>query len=155
MKKPNKLIILLLLLIPNLVLAQERVVPVAEYTSSNTDWQSNLYDIYYVACRCGFAYHAAYEEMQKHNEDEIDTSLHDRGYAMVMNMTDYIYEYSRVIGHHERALMIEIDAIFSFYQHDAAKNYIKNNQFKGIIGKDISACKDYESFYDGLVQRAV
>ena len=155
MKKLNKLIILLLLLIPNLVLAQERVVPIAEYTASNTDWQSNLYDIYYVACRCGFAYHAAYEEMQKHNEDEIDTSLHDRGYAMVMNMTDYIYEYSRVIGHHERALMIEIDAIFSFYQHDAAKNYIKNNQFKGIIGKDISACKDYESFYDGLVQRAV
>ena len=140
---------------PNLVMAQERVFPVAEYTASNTDWQSNLYDIYYVACRCGFAYHAAYEEMQKHNEDEIDTSLHDRGYAMVMNMTDYIYEYSRVIGHHERALMIEIDAIFAFYQHDAAKSYIKNNQFKGIIGKDISTCKDYESFYESLVQRAV
>ena len=155
MKKLNKLIILLLLLIPNLLMAQEKIVPVAEYTSSNTDWQSNLYDIFYVACRCGFAYHAAYEEMQKHNEDEVDTSLHDRGYAMVMNMTDYIYEYSRVIGHHERALMSEIDAIFDFYLHDAAKSYIKNNQFKGIIGKDISTCKDYESFYDELVQRAV
>ena len=140
---------------PNLVMAQEKIVPVAEYTASNTDWQSNLYDIYYVACRCGLAYHAAYEEMQKHNEHEIDTSLHDRGYAMVMNMTDYIYEYSRVIGHHERALMIEIDAIFAFYQHDAAKSYIKNNQFKGIIGKDISTCKDYESFYESLVQGAV
>ena len=136
-------------------MTQEKIVPVAEYTSSNTDWQSNLYDIFYVACRCGFAYHAAYEEMQKYNEDEIDSSLHDRGYAMVMNMTDYIYEYFKVIANHEESLIREIDAIFAFYQHDAAKNYIKNNQFKGIIGKDISTCKDYESFYESLVQRAV
>ena len=140
---------------PNLVMTQEKIVPVAEYTSSNTDLQSNLYDIYYVACRCGLAYHAAYEEMQKHNEDEVDTSLHDRGYAMVINMADYIYEYSRVIGQHERTLMSEIDAIFAFYQHEASKSYAENNQFKGIIGKDISTCKDYESFYESLVQRAV
>ena len=150
-----KKLLLLLLLIPNLVMAQEKIVPVAEYTSSNTDWQSNLYDIFYVACRCGFAYHAAYEEMQKHNEGKVDTSLHDRGYAMVMNMADYIYEYSEVIDHHEEALIREIEAIFAFYQHEAAKSYIKNNQFKGIIGKDISTCKDYESFYERLVQGAV
>ena len=150
-----KKLLLLLFLIPNLVMAQEKILPVAEYTASNTDWQSNLYDIYYVACRCGLAYHAAYEEMQKHNEDEVDTSLHDRGYAMVMNIADYIYEYSEVIVHHERALMSEIDAIFAFYQHEAAKSYIENNQFKGIIGRDISTCKDYESFYESLVQGAV
>ena len=150
-----KKLLLLLFLIPNLVMAQEKILPVAEYTASNTDWQSNLYDIYYVACRCGLAYHAAYEEMQKHNEDEVDTSLHDRGYVMVMNMVDYIYEYSEVIVHHERALMSEIDAIFAFYQHEAAKSYIKNNQFKGIIGKDISTCKNYESFYESLIQKAV
>ena len=150
-----KKLLLLLLLIPNLVMSQEKIDLVAEYTASNTDWQSNLYDIYYVASRCGLAYHAAYEEMQKHNEDEVDTSLHDRGYVMVMNMADYIYEYSEVIVHHEEALTREIEAIFAFYQHEAAKSYIKNNQFKGIIGKDISTCKDYESFYDGLVQRAV
>ena len=150
-----KKLLLLLFLIPNLVMAQEKILPVAEYTASNTDWQSNLYDIYYVACRCGLAYHAAYEEMQKHNEDEVDTSLHDRGYAMVMNIADYIYEYSEVIANYEEALISEIEAIFAFYQHEAAKSYIKNNQFKGIIGKDISTCKDYESFYERLVQGAV
>ena len=150
-----KKLLLILFLIPNLVMTQEKIVPVAEYTSSNTDWQSNLYDIYYVACRCGLAYNAAYEEMQKHNEDEVDTSLHDRGYAMVMNMADYIYEYSEVIANHEEALIREIDAIFAFYQHEASKSYVENNQFKGIIGKDISTCKDYESFYESLVQGAV
>ena len=150
-----KKLLLLLLLIPNLVTAQEKILPLAEYTASNTDWQSNLYDIYYVACRCGFAYQAAYEEMQKHSEDEVDTSLHDRGYAMVMNMADYIYEYSKVIANHEEALIREIDAIFAFYQHEASKSYVENNQFKGIIGRDISTCKDYESFYESLVQGAV
>ena len=98
---------------------------------------------------------ADFDSIKIYNEDEIDSSLHDRGYAMVMNMTDYIYEYSKVIANHEESLIREIDAIFAFYQHDAAKNYIKNNQFKGVIGKDISTCKDYESFYESLVQRAV
>ena len=150
-----KKLLLLLFLIPSLATAQEKIVPVAEYTASNTDWQSNLYDIYYVACRCGFAYQAAYEEMQKHNEDEMDTSLHDKGYAMVMNMADYIYEYSEVIANHQVAFENQMEAIFAFYQNEAAKSYIKNNQFKGIIGRDISTCKDYESFYESLVQRAV
>lgn len=40
-----KKLLLLLFLIPNLVMAQEKIVPVAEYTASNTDWQSNLYII--------------------------------------------------------------------------------------------------------------
>ena len=62
---------LILFLISNLVMAQDKIVPVAEYTASNTDWQSNLYDIYYVACRCGFAYQAAYEEMIKHTKQFI------------------------------------------------------------------------------------
>ena len=150
-----KKLLLLLFLIPNLVMAQEKIVPVAEYTTSNTDWQSNLYDVYYVACRCGFAYQAAYEEMQKHNEDEVDTSLHDRGYLMMMSMADYVYEHGEGIAHHQEAFENQMEAIFAFYQHEAAKSYIENNQFNGIIGKDISTCKDYESFYDGLVQRAV
>ena len=150
-----KKLLLLLLLIPNLVMAQEKIVPVAEYTASNTDWQSNLYDIYYVACRCGFAYQAAYEEMQKHSEGEVDISLHDRGYVMVMSMADYVYEHGEGISNHQEAFENQMEAIFAFYQNEAAKSYIKNNQFNGIIGKDISTCNDYESFYDGLVQRAV
>ena len=150
-----KKLLLLLFLIPNLVMAQEKIVPVAEYTASNTDWQSNLYDIYYVACRCGFAYQAAYEEMQKHNEDEVDTSLHDRGYVMMMSMADYVYEHGEGIANHQKAFENQMEAIFAFYQHEAAKSYIENNQFTGIIEKDISTCKDYESFYDSLVQRAV
>ena len=48
-----------------------------------------------------------------------------------------------------------MEAIFAFYQYEASKSYIKNNQFNGIIGKDISTCKDYESFYDGLVKKVV
>ena len=150
-----KKILLLLFLIPNLVMAQEKIIPVAEYTASNTDWQSNLYDIYYVACRCGFAYQAAYEEMQKHSEDEVDTSLHDRGYVMVMSMADYVYEHGEGIANHQEAFENQMEAIFAFYQNEAAKSYIKNNQFKGIIGRDISTCKDYESFYESLVQGAV
>ena len=150
-----KKLLLLLLLIPNLVMAQEKIVPVAEYTTSNTDWQSNLYDIYYVACRCGFAYQAAYEEMQKHNEDEVDTSLHDRGYVMMMNMADYVYEHGASIANHQKAFENQMEAICAFYQHEASKTYIDKNQFNGIIGKDISTCKAYESFYDGLVQRSV
>ena len=150
-----KKLLLLLLLIPNLVMAQEKIVPVAEYTASNTKWQSNLYDVYYVACRCGFAYQAAYEEMQKHNEDEVDTSLHDRGYVMMMNMADYVYEHGEGIANHQKAFENQMEAIFAFYQHEASRSYIDKNQFNGIIGKDISTCKAYESFYDGLVQRSV
>ena len=150
-----KKLLLILLLIPNLVMAQEKIVPVAEYTASNTDWQSNLYDIYYVACRCGFAYQAAYEEMQKHSEDEVDTSLHDRGYVMVMSMADYVYEHGEGIANHQKAFENQMEAIFAFYQHEASKSYSENNQFKGIIGRDISTCKDYESFYESLVQGAV
>ena len=150
-----KKLLLLLFLIPNLVMAQEKIVPVAEYTASNTDWQSNLYDVYYVACRCGFAYQAAYEEMQKHNEDEVDTSLHDRGYVMMMNMADYVYEHGASIANHQKAFENQMEAILAFYQYEASKSYIKNNKFNGIIGKDISTCKDYESFYDGLVKKVV
>ena len=43
---------------------------------------------------------------------------------------------------------------WKIYEKEVNK-VLKNNQFKGIIGKDISTCKDYESFYDELVQRAV
>ena len=150
-----KKLLLLLLLIPNLVMAQEKIVPVAEYTASNTDWQSNLYDVYYVACRCGFAYQAAYEEMQKHNEDEVDTSLHDRGYVMLMSMADYLTDNADEESFYNKRLENQMEAIFAFYQQEASKSYIENNQFTGIIEKDISTCKDYESFYDSLVQRAV
>jgi hypothetical protein len=151
----KKLLIICLVVISNQVTGEERIVPVAEFTAKNTDWQSNLYGIYYVACRCGFAYQAAYEEMKKHSEDEIDTSLHDRGYVMVMSMADYVYEHGEGIANHQVAFENQMEAIFAFYQNEAAKSYIKNNHFKGIIGKDISTCKSYESFYDGLVRRAV
>ena len=150
-----KKLLLILLLIPNLVMAKEKIVPLAEYTASNTKWQSNLYDVYYVACRCGFAYQAAYEEMQKHNEDEVDTSLHDRGYVMMMNMADYVYEHGVSIANHQKAFENQMEAILAFYQYEASKSYIKNNKFNGIIGKDISTCKDYESFYDGLIKKVV
>ena len=150
-----KKLLLLLLLIPNLVMAQEKIVPVAEYTASNTDWQSNLYDVYYVACLCGFAYQAAYEEMQKHNEDEVDTSLHDRGYVMLMSMADYLTDNADEESFYNKRLENQMEAIFAFYQQEASKSYIENNQFTGIIEKDISTYKDYESFYDSLVQRAV
>jgi len=93
--------------------------------------------------------------MQKHSEDEVDTSLHDRGYVMVMSMADYVYEHGEGIANHQEAFENQMEAILAFYQNEAAKSYIKNNQFKGIIGRDISTCKSYESFYDGLVKRAV
>jgi len=73
----------------------------------------------------------------------------------MMSMADYVYEHGEGIAHHQEAFENQMEAIFAFYQHEAAKSYIENNQFNGIIGKDISTCKDYESFYDGLVQRAV
>ena len=150
-----KKLLLILFLISNLLMAQDKIVPVAEYTASNTDWQSNLYDVYYVACRCGFAYQAAYEEMQKHFEDEVDISLHDRGYVMMMNMADYLTDNVDEKSFYDKKLENQMEAIFAFYKNEASKSYIENNQFNGIIGKDISTCKDYESFYDGLVQRAV
>jgi len=49
----------------------------------------------------------------------------------------------------------QMEAIFAFYKDEAYKSYIENNNFNGIIGKDISSCKDYEIFYDSLVQRVV
>lgn len=150
-----KKLILLLLLIPNVVIAQEKILPVAEYTASNTDWQSNLYDIYYVACRCGFAYQAAYEEIQNHNKDEVDTNLHDRGYVMMMSMADYLIDNADEESFYNKSLENQMEAIFAFYQNEASKSYMENNKFNGIIGKDISTCKGYESFYDGLVKRVV
>ena len=150
----KKLLIICLVVISNLVTGEERIVPVAEFTAKNTDWQSNLYGIYYVACRCGFAYQAAYEEMQKHSEDDIDSSLHDRAYVMMINMALYIEEIGNIF-HYDKILENQLEAIFAFYQNEASKSYVENNKFNGIIGKDISTCKDYESFYDALVQRAV
>ena len=93
--------------------------------------------------------------MKKHNEDEVDISLHDRGYVMLMSMADYLTDNADEESFYNKRLENQMEAIFAFYQQEASKSYIENNQFNGIIGKDISTCKDYESFYDGLVQRAV
>ena len=93
--------------------------------------------------------------MKKHNEDEVDISLHDRGYVMLMSMADYLTDNADEESFYNKRLENQMEAIFAFYQQEASKSYIENNQFNGIIEKDISTCKDYESFYDGLVQRAV
>jgi hypothetical protein len=150
-----KKLLILLLLISNLVIAQEKIVPLTEYTTSNIDWQSNLYDVYYVACRCGFAYQAAYEEMQKHTEDEVDTYFHDRGYVMIMSMADYLTDNADEKSFFDKKLENQMEAIFAFYQDEASKSYIENNKFNGIIGKDILTCKDYESFYNSLNKKTV
>jgi hypothetical protein len=93
--------------------------------------------------------------MKKHNEDEVDISLHDRGYVMLMSMADYLTDNADEESFYNKRLENQMEAIFAFYQQEASKSYIENNQFNGIIEKDISTCKRYESFYDSLVQRAV
>ena len=152
-----KKLLLLLLLIPNLVMAEEKFVPVAEYTASNNNWQSKIYDVYYVACRCGFAYQAAYEEMQKQNidSDAVDTSFNDKAFTILTNLVIYLEDNAEGNFHYDKSIENQMESILAFYQNEASKSYIKNNKFNGIIGKDISTCKDYESFYYGLVQRSV
>ena len=48
-----------------------------------------------------------------------------------------------------------LDIISGNWQGYHRAYVLENNQFKGIIGKDNSTCKDYESFYESLVQGAV
>ena len=152
-----KKLLLLLFLMPNLVMAEEKILPVAEYTASNTDWQSNLYEILYVACRCGFAYSSAHHELiERVGEEGVKEDLHEKGLAIAMNAVDYIEDMYGDIAYYDiGSLKFTVEQIAEFYDVEAANNYIGKNQFKGIIGMDLKTCESYDAFFDGLVQRAV
>ena len=71
-----KKILLLVFLIPNLVTTEEKFIPVIEYTANNPNWQSNIYEILYVAYRCGFAYSSAQHKVVEHmGDDEVKAEL--------------------------------------------------------------------------------
>ena len=56
---------------PNLVSAEEQMIPVAEYTAANTKWQSNLYETLYVATRCGTVYLEAHRQIEDSTSAEV------------------------------------------------------------------------------------
>ncbi len=153
-----KKLLLLLFLIPNLVMAEEKFIPVAEYTANKAHWQSNLYEILYVACRCGFAYSSAHHQLVEHiGEDEVKEDLHKKGFDIAMKAADHIentfggdisqFDYS--------SLELTIEGIADFYEGEAKKSYIGNKQFNGIMGNDLKACESYDAFFEGLLREAV
>ena len=150
-----KHLLTLLVFISTSLMADETLVPLKDYTTNKPNWQSNAYEIYYVATRCALATHAAYEEMLKHNKEEALDRLHDRGYNMAVNAVLYLEENTNKAFYFSIYEEQKLESLFSFYQDEAKQNYIENNKFKGIIGSDIITCDGYEGFYDGLVRRAV
>ena len=150
-----KHLLTLLLFISTSVMAYEKLDPLKDYITNRPNWQSNAYEIYYVASRCAFVTQAAYEEMLKHNDEKVLDRIHDRGYNMVVNAILYLEENTNDALYLSIYEEQKLEVILSFYQHEAEKSYIENNKFKGIIGSDIHTCNSYEGFYDGLVRRAV
>ena len=150
-----KHLLTLLVFISTSLMADETLVPLKDYTTNKPNWQSNAYEIYYVATRCALATHAAYEEMLKHNKEEALDRLHDRGYNMAVNAVLYLEENTNKAFYFSIYEEQKLESLFSFYQDEAKKSYIENNKFKGIIGSDIITCDGYESFYHSLVQWVV
>ena len=95
--------------------------------------------------------------MQKQNidSDAVDTSFNDKAFTILTNLVIYLEDNAEGNFHYDKSIENQMESILAFYQNEASKSYIKNNKFNGIIGKDISTCKDYESFYYDLVQRTV
>jgi len=137
-------------------MGDEKMRPVAAYTATNTHWQSNLYDVFYVACRCGFAYAAAHEQLDEHDGDrDIKISFHTQAFRILINVSKHIQSKMKDEGGYSQSLKNEMDSIASYYAAIAPQSYSGNNQFNGIMGKDIATCKHYETFFEGLVKEAV
>ena len=138
-------------------MGEEKFVPVAEYTANKAHWQSNLYEILYVASRCGFAYATAHHELVEHvGEDEVKEDLHKKGFDIAMIATNHIENTFGDISRFDySSLLLTIEGIADFYEEEAKKSYIGNNQFNGIMGNDLKACESHDAFFESLLREAV
>jgi len=152
-----KKILLLLFLIPNLVTSEEEFVPVTEYTANNPNWQSNIYEILYVAYRCGYAYSSAHHKLVEHiGDDGVKVDLYIKGLRIAMTAVEHVENtYGDISLYDFNSITFTVRAIDEFYYEQAKMNYKGNSQFDGIIGNDLKACEGYDAFFESLVIRDV
>ena len=151
-----KKLILLLLLIPDLALAEEPLIPLAEYTTANTKWQSNLYETLYVATRCGTVYLEAHRQIED-STGAASKDLFKKSHTILLNTADYIdavFKESEV-DYLTQTLENEMDEIHAFYKQEVPSSYKGNNTFEGIVKDDMNSCERYFGFFEGLLKGAV
>ncbi|MBT5836413.1 MAG: hypothetical protein HOH76_04440 [Hellea sp.] len=152
-----KKILLLVFLIPNLVTTEEKFIPVIEYTANNPNWQSNIYEILYVAYRCGFAYSSAHHELVEHiGDDGVKVDLYIKGLRIAMTAVEHVENtYGDISLYDFNSITFTVRAIDEFYYEQAKMNYKGNSQFGGTIGNDLKSCEGYDTFFESIVIKDV
>jgi len=153
----KKLLLLLLFLIPHLALAEEPLIPLAEYTANKADWKSNLYEVFYVASRCALLYGAAYNEQDDVDNDTVSKDLYDQAMMILGGTEDLIERKLGDINDYPYAYELEnkMMNVAHFYYKEAGNSYLGNNQFKGMIGDDLNTCEGYDGFFEDLLRDTV
>ena len=148
---------LILFLIPHLASAEEPLIPLAEYTANKADWQSNLYEVFYVASRCALLYGAAYNEQGDVDNDTVSKDLYDQAITILGGTEDLIERKLGSMSDYPYAYELEnkMMNVAHFYYKEAGNSYLGDNQFKGMIGDDLNTCEGYDDFFEGLLRDMV
>ena len=147
-----KKLFLLLFLIPHLAIAEDQMIPLADYTTANTKWQSNLYETLYVATRCGTVYLEAHRQIED-STGAASKDLFKKSHTILLNTADYIdamFEENEV-DYLTQTLENEMDEIHAFYKQEVPISYKGNNTFEGLVEEDMNACESYFGFFEGLI----
>ena len=145
-------LLLLLFLIPHLASAEEKMIPVADYTATNTKWQSNLYETLYVATRCGTVYLEAHRQIED-STSATSKNLFKKSHTILLNTADYIdamFEENEV-DYLTQTLENEMNEIHAFYKQEVPISYKGNNTFGGLVEDDMKACENHYEFFEGLI----
>ena len=151
-----KKLFLLLFLITHPASAEDQMIPVAEYTAANTKWQSNLYEMLYVATRCGTVYLEAHRQIED-STSAASKDLFKKSHTILLNTADYIdamFEENEV-DYLTQTLENEMNEIHAFYKQEVPISYKGNNTFEGLVEDDMNACESYFGFFEGLLREAV
>ena len=151
-----KKLLLLLFLIPHLASAEEKMIPVADYIASHSNWQSNLYEMLYVSNRCGTVYLEAHRQIEDDNE-EVSKALFNKSHTILLNTAYYIDALFKgnEIDYFPQSLEYEMGQIHAFYMREVPNSYKGNNTFKGMVNDDMNTCQSFFGFFERLWSEAV
>jgi len=132
------------------------MIPVADYTATNTKWQSNLYETLYVATRCGTVYLEAHRQIED-STSATSKNLFKKSHTILLNTADYIdamFEENEV-DYLTQTLENEMNEIHAFYKQEVPISYKGNNTFEGLVEEDMNACESHYEFFESLLKEDV
>ena len=137
---------LLVFFISNIVFAHNDILSIDDYMNEHPRWKNELSNIIYIGTRCGMVFFEASNEVSK----EINNKNAEK-YSYVSKI--FFYNTSdiannKVIWPPHTRLILEFYGYF--YKQNIFKNYLGNDEFTGLIKKDLETCIVNYDFFEKL-----